>query len=83
MLKETTKPVGPFRTMPQGPRRPGKEAKLDRVIQFNCGEVCTHASYKTTRTWKNFNNRGTKIILLSDELGLIGNNSGSLANATR
>ena len=34
----------------------GKGAKLDRVIQLNCVEMCTHASYKTTRTWKNFNN---------------------------
>ena len=38
ILKETNKLVGPFRTMPQEPRRPGKEAKLDRVIQFNCGK---------------------------------------------
>ena len=50
------------------PWQPGKGAKLDRVIQLNCGEVRTHASYKTTRTWENFNNRGTKMILLSDKL---------------
>ena len=45
-----------------------KGAEPDRVIQLNCGEVRTHASYKITRTWENFNNQGTKMILLSDEL---------------
>ena len=44
-----------------------KDAKPDRVIQLNCGKVHTHASYKTTRTWENFNNRGKKMILLSDK----------------
>ena len=49
-------------TMPQEPchRNPGKGAKPDHVIQVNCGELRTHASYKTTRTRENFNNRGTK-----------------------
>ena len=60
--------VGPFGTMPQEPRHPGKGAKPDHVVQLDCREVCTHANYKTTRTWENFNNRGTKMILLSDEL---------------
>ena len=45
-----------------------KSAEPDHVIQLNCGEVHTHASYKTTRTWENFNSRGTKMILLSDKL---------------
>ena len=58
ILKETTEPAGPFETMPQEPWHPGKGAKPDHVIQLNCGEVRTHASYKTTRTWENFNNRG-------------------------
>ena len=40
-----------------------KGAKLDRVIQLNCEEVFTHASYKTTRIWENFNIQGTKFIL--------------------
>ena len=57
MLKETTEPAGPFGTMPQEPLHPGKVAKLDGVFQFNCEEVRTHASYKTTRTWQNFNHR--------------------------
>ena len=39
---------------------PGKGVKLGCVIQLNCGEVPTHASYKTTQTWKNFNNQETK-----------------------
>ena len=68
MLKETTELKGPFGTMPQEPRHPGKVAKPDRVTQLNCGEVRTHGSYKTTRTWENFNNGGTKLILLSDKL---------------
>ena len=38
------------------------------VIQLNCREVLTHVSYKTPRTWENFNNQGTKMILLLDEL---------------
>ena len=52
----------------QETRHPGKDAKLDRVIQLNCGEVHTHASYKATRTWENFNSHGTKMIVLSDKL---------------
>ena len=56
MLKETNKPVGPFGTMPEEPWHPGKGAEPDRVIQRNCGEVRTPASYKITRTWDNFNN---------------------------
>ena len=63
MLKETTKPARPFQTMLQEPWHPGKGAKLDRVIQLNCEEVFTHASYKTTRIWENFNIQGTKLIL--------------------
>ena len=43
---------------------PGKGGKPVRVIQLNCGEVRTHVSYKTIRTWQNFNNWGTKMILL-------------------
>ena len=47
--------------MPQEPRHPGKGANL--VIQLNCGKGwCTHASYKTTRTWENFKNQETKMI---------------------
>ena len=65
--------------MSQEPWHPGKDAKPDRVIQLNCGEVRTHASYKTTRTWENFNNRGEKMFLLLDELWLIANNSKSFA----
>ena len=48
--------AGPFGTMPQELRHPVKDAKPDCVIQLNCGEVRTHASYKATRTWENFNN---------------------------
>ena len=83
MLKETIEPTGLFGTMPQEPWRPGKGTKPDRVIQLKCGEVRTHASYKTTRTWEKFNNEGTKIILLSDELWLIANNSKSFANGNK
>ena len=67
ILKEATEPAGPFGTMPQGPWHPGKGAKPDCVIWLNCGEVRTHASYKRTRIWENFNKWGTKTILLSDE----------------
>ena len=63
-----TEPAGPFGTMPWEPWHPGKDAKPDRVIQHKCGEVHTHAIHKATRTWENFNNQGTKMILLSDEL---------------
>ena len=42
--------------------------------------MCTHVSYKTTKTRKNFNNQETKIILLSDELWLVTNNSRSFVN---
>ena len=83
ILKETTKPACPFRTMPQEPWHPGKDAKPDRVIQVNSGKVLTHASYKATRIWENFNNRGTKMILLSDEVWSIANNSKSFANGSK
>ena len=69
--------------MPQEPWHPGKDAKPDRVIQLNCGEVRTHASYKATRTWENFNNQGTKMILLSDQLWSIANNSKNFANGSK
>ena len=65
--------------MPQKPWHSGKGIKPDRVIQLNYGEVRTHASYKTTRTWEDFNNQGAKMFLLSDELWLIANNSKSFA----
>ena len=83
MLKEMTEPAGPFGTMLQEPWHPGKGAKPDRVIQLNCREVRTHASYKATRTWENFNNQGTKMILLSDELWLIDNNSEGFGNGSK
>ena len=53
---------------------------MDPVIQLNCREVRTHVSYKTTRTKENFNNRETNMILLSDKLWLIANNSKSFEN---
>ena len=83
ILKETTEPAGPFGTMPQEPWHPGKDAKPDRVIQLNCGEVRTHASYKATRTWENFNNWGTKMILHSVKIWSIANNSKSFANGSK
>ena len=78
-----TKPAGPFGTMPQELSHPGKGTKLDRIIQLNCREVRTHASYKTTTTWENFNNQGTKMILLPDELELIVNNFKSFAYGSK
>ena len=61
-------PADPFGSMLQELGRPGKDAKPDHVIQLNCEEVHTHASHEATRRWENFTNRGTKMILLSDEL---------------
>ena len=61
MLKETTKLVGPFETMPQEPWYPRKGAKPDHVIKLNCRDVHTYASYKTTTAWENFNNQRTEI----------------------
>ena len=78
ILKETTKPAGPFETMPQEPWHSRKDAKLDHVIQVNCREVHTHANYKATKTWENFNNWGVKMILFSDELWSITNDSNKL-----
>ena len=70
----------PFGTTPQVPQHPGKGTESDRIIQLNCGEVHTHASYKTIRKWENFNNRGTKIILRLDKLWLIVTNFKGFAN---
>ena len=68
-----------FGTIPQEPWQPGKGAKPDHMIHLNCREVCTYSSFKTTRTWENFNDRGTKMILLSGKPWLIANNSKSFA----
>ena len=67
--------------MPQEPWHPEKDAKPDCIIQLNCGEVRTHVSCKATRTLENFYNQGAKMILLSDELWSVANNSKSFANA--
>ena len=83
ILKETTEPAGPFGAIPQEPRHLGKDAKPDHVIQLNCREMRTHASYKATRAWENFDNLGTKVILLSDELWSIANSSKSFANGIK
>ena len=82
-MKEIIELAGPFGTLPQEPSHPGKGAKPDCIIQPNCGEVHTHASCKTTRTWENFNNWGRKMILLSGELWLVANNSKSFANGSK
>ena len=66
--------------MPQELWHPGKGAKLDHIIQLNCGEVRNHASYKTTGTWENFNNQGRKLILLLDK---IANNSKSFVKGSK
>ena len=58
-------------------------AKPDGIFQLNHREMRTHASYKTTRTWENFNHWWTKMIILSDELWLIANNSKSFANKSK
>ena len=70
-LLKQMKLTGSFGTMLQDPWHPGKDVKPDWSIQVNCREVHTHACYETTRTCKNFNNQGTKVILLSDKLGSI------------
>ena len=57
-------------------------AKPDRVIHLNCGEVRTHASCKTTRTMGTFNQRGANMFLLSDKL-LITNNSKTFVNGSK
>ena len=82
-LKETTKWAGPFGTMPQEPRHFGKDAKPGCAIQHNFGKVHTDASHQNNRTWENFNNQGTKMILLSDELWLIAKNLKSFANESK
>ena len=83
LLKETTKQTSSFGTMPQEPWHPGKGAKLDCIIQLNCKKVHTHSSYKITRTWENFNNQETKMILLSGKLWLIANDSKNFANGSK
>ena len=52
-----------------------------RIVLSN-STAHTHASCKTTRTQENFNNRVTKMVLPSDELWLIANNSKSFANGS-
>ena len=45
---------------------------LERVLNWialsNSTAGSVHPSYKTTRTWDNFNKQGTKMILLSEKL---------------
>ena len=38
----------------------------DCIIQLTSRKVRTHGSHKTSRTWENFNNQGTKMILSND-----------------
>ena len=71
ILKETTKPVGPFGFMLL-------ELTLSNLSVGKCAPM-----QATTRTWENFSNRGTKMILLSDELWLIANSSNSFANGSK
>ena len=42
-----------------------------------------YASYETTRTWKNFSNKDSKMILLPEELWSIANNSKSFASGSK
>ena len=56
------------------------ERALNWTVLSICGEVRIHASYKTTKTWENVNNQGTKMILLSVELWSIANNSKNFEN---
>ena len=83
ILMKTTELVTPFGTMSQEPWHPGNGAKLDCIIQLNYREVYTNASCITSRTWENLNNWGTKMILLSDTLWLIANNSKSFVNGNK
>ena len=69
--------------MPQEPRHPGKDAKPNHIIQLNCREMRTYASYKATRTWENFNNQGAEMIFLPEELGSIANNSKKFTNGSK
>ena len=73
-IKGTDQTRGPIWNYATWIWHPGKGTKPDRVIELNSQEMSTHASCKTTRTWDSFNNRGTKMSLLSDELWLIANN---------
>ena len=57
-IEEMIEPTGPFGTIPQESCILG--AKVDHAIKLKRREVHTHASYKTTRTWENSNNQGTK-----------------------
>ena len=61
---------------------PKKLPHLPPCYPINCGEVRTYASHKTTRTWENFNNRGTRI-LLSDKLWSIVITSKSFSNESK
>ena len=78
---KTTELAGPLGTIPQEPWHPGKGAKPHHIINYD--KVHTHTSYKTTKTWENFNNKGIKMILLSNKLWLIANNSKSFANGSK
>ena len=47
--------VGLFGTMLLEPWHPGKGAKPGPIIQFNCGEVHTHGSYKKKQNLRELN----------------------------
>ena len=83
ILKEMTEVADLFGSMLQELGHSGKDAKLNHVIQLNCEEVHTHANHEATRRWENFTNWGTKMILLSDELWSIANNSKSFVNGSK
>ena len=83
ILKETTELAGPFGTMPQEPWHPGIGAQLDHVIQLTVGKCAPMQVLKTTRTWENFSNQGTKMTLLSDKLWSVVNNSKSFVHRSK
>ena len=63
--------------MPQEPCHPGKSAEPDCIMQLSCEEVQVMSN---NQNMENFNDRGTKMILLLEELLLIATNSKGFAN---
>ena len=82
ILEEITKPVDPCGTMPQESWHPGKGAKPVTLSNFTEGK-CGPMQVINKQNWENFNNRGTKMLLLSDKLWLIANNPKSFVNRSK
>ena len=80
-IKGYNRLAGPFGTMPQEPWHPGKGAKPDHVIQLIAGNCAPMQVIKQPEHGRTSTTDKQKLIIFSDKLWLIANNSNSLSRS--